>query len=325
MTTAIVPRTDLTPLVRLVTDALTSPHSKRAYSSALRRFGDWYTATAPGPFSRPVVHSYRAHLETMGTGRATINLALAALRKLAQEATDGGMLAPDAAMGILRVHGVKQLGLRTGNWLDKGETVLLLAAPDRGTLKGQRDAVILDLLLGCGLRRAEACCVTMAHLQARDGRPCIVNLAGKGGRLRTVPLPAWMPADVDAWTTAAHITDGRLLRSVGGLAGHGLAGRIGDKLSPSAIWLAVRQYGTAIGRPELAPHDLRRTFARLAERGGAGLRRVQQALGHSSVSTTERYLGAGVDLADSACDYLGVDADGGACRREYSSSEPVAR
>jgi integrase len=302
----ILPTSDLSPLVRLVSDAVTSPHTKRAYTRALRDFTIWYAALEPGPFSRRVVQQYRTYLEQTGRGRSSVNQSLSAIRKLADEAREGGLMDEAIAAGVCRLKGVKTLGQRTGNWLEKGEAVNLLALPNRGTLRGKRDAVALGLLVGCGLRRSEACAVDVEHIQARDGRACIVDLIGKGGRVRTVPMPAWVAADLQVWLMAARIDAGPVLRRVGGLDGHGQDGQVGGPLSSDGIWKIVKGYAVQVGRPELAPHDLRRTFARLAKRGGAGMQRIQYQLGHATETTTAGYVGADVDLSDAACDYLGV-------------------
>src|SRR5262249_31004888 len=84
----------------------------------------------------------------------------------------------------------------------------LLNAPDATTNKGLRDRAILAVLLGCGLRRSEVAALTFKHIQQRDGRWCIVDLVGKHGRVGTVPKPTWVKVAVDAWATAAGITDG---------------------------------------------------------------------------------------------------------------------
>ena len=68
----------------------------------------------------------------------------------------------------------------------------------------------------------------------------------------------------------------------------------------------VRLYGESIGVPDLAPHDLRRTVAKLAHKGRAALEQIQLSLGHASVQTTERYLGVRQDLTDAPCDRLGL-------------------
>jgi site-specific recombinase XerC len=126
---------------------------------------------------------------------------MSAIRKLAAEASDNGILAPELAAGIARVKSAKSVGVRTGNWLSARQAQSLLNAPNVLTLRGLRDRAILAVLLGCGLRRSEVAALTFNHLQQRDGRLCIVDLMGKHGRIRTMPMPAWVKVAIDAWTT----------------------------------------------------------------------------------------------------------------------------
>jgi site-specific recombinase XerD len=86
---------------------------------------------------------------------STINVQLSAIRKLAAEAADNRLLDADLAAGIAKVRGVKNEGVRAGNWLTREQARELLLAPDTSTLKGKRDRAILAVLLGCGLRRSE--------------------------------------------------------------------------------------------------------------------------------------------------------------------------
>jgi site-specific recombinase XerD len=81
------------------------------------------------------------------------------------------------------VKGAKRLGVRAGNWLGREQAEQLLALPDRSTLAGKRDRVVLALLLGGGLRREELATLTIAHVQQRENRWCLVDLEGKGKRL----------------------------------------------------------------------------------------------------------------------------------------------
>jgi len=216
---------------------------------------------------------------------------LSAIRKLAAEAADNGLLAPELAAGIIRVKGVKATGVRVGNWLSLQQAQDLLSAPDTTTMKGQRDRAMLALLLGCGLRRSEIATLTFAYIQSRDGRWCIVDLVGKHGRVRTAPVPTWVKVAVDAWTLAAGIGDGRIFRPVN--RGDRVAGeRMGEKV----VWQMLQEYAKAVGLTGIAPHDLRRTCAKLCRSAGGELEQIQMLLGHASVQTTERYLGTKQDL-----------------------------
>jgi site-specific recombinase XerD len=137
-----------------------------------------------------------------------------AVRKLAAEATDNGLLAPELASGIARIKGVKTVGVRVGNWLSLLQAQALLNAPDVRTRKGLRDRAMFATLLGCGLRRSELANLTVKHIQQRDSRWCVVDLVGKHGRVRTVPMPSWVKTAIDAWTAGAAVIAGHLFLPV---------------------------------------------------------------------------------------------------------------
>ena len=123
-----------------------------------------------------------------------------------------------------------------------------------------------------------------------------------GTRLvRSVPIPSWVKLALDEWTNAAGISSGLVFQSIhkGGYIKH-------ESMTPQAVRDIVKDYGQQIGLPELAAHDLRRTFAKLAHKGGAGLDQIQLSLGHASIKTTEKYLGVSQNLTDAPCDHLGL-------------------
>jgi integrase len=229
-------------------------HTRRSYDLALSRFLAWYrTAGTPG-LTRATVQRYRAYLEQQELSASSLNVHLSAVRKLAAEAADNGLLAPELAAGIAKVRGAKRLGTRAGNWLTPEEATALLNAPDRSALIGCRDRALLAFLVGCGLRRAELVSLDTGHLQLRDARWVIPDLEGKGSRLRTVPVPAWVKGIVDEWLERAGITAGAVFRPLN-KAGRILEGR----LSEDTVWNVVRAYGARLGKAGFAPHDLRRT------------------------------------------------------------------
>ena len=143
------------------------------------------------------MQAHRAALESQGYAAATINQRLASIKKLAREAAANGLLEAGMAAGIDQVAGIRQAGVRAGNWLTKAQAEALINGPDLATLKGKRDRALLALLVGCGFRRAEAAALTVEHVQQRDGRWVIVDLRGKHGRIRTVAVPAWVKLAVD--------------------------------------------------------------------------------------------------------------------------------
>ena len=290
------------PLVDLVLDSLASPHSRRAYHRALGEFFAWYPSNASGEgFTRATLQRYRSHLIKRGLSAASVNLALAALRKLAAEAAAHGGLSPLAAAGIRGVPGARRSGVRTGNWLTQQQAQQLLAEPDPDTPKGLRDRVLLGLLVGCGLRRGGAGGTGFFRRRAARRPLAIVDLVGKHGRVRTVPMPSWARTALDAWAAAAGISSGAVLRRVS------KGGRVGPgPITPQGVFEAVVSYASKAGLGRITPHDLRRTFAKLAHLGRAPLDQIQISLGHASIQTTERYLGLQQNLHDAPCDRLGL-------------------
>src|ERR1700716_2754183 len=203
-----------TKLKALVLDSVSSPITRRVYNMALDEFIAWFRLEPRPGFSKATVSAWRVSLQERSLGSSSIIIRRPAIRKLAAEAADNGLLAPELAAGISRVKSAKSTGIRVGNWLSLQQAQALLSAPDITTLRGLRDRAILAVLLGCGLRRSEAAALTFTHLQQRDGRWCIVDLVGKHGRVRTAPMPTWVKMAIDAWTSAATLVDGRVFRPV---------------------------------------------------------------------------------------------------------------
>src|SRR5246127_2980237 len=205
---------DLEHAKTAVLNSLNSADAKRGYSHAIDEFVDWYCSEPRLAFNRIVVLRYRSHLESRQLAPGTVNLRLGAVRRLAYEAADCGLLSADLAAGIRRVKGVKKLGVRLGNWLIAEQGQALWQAPNQQRLKGKRDRAMLALLLACGLRRHEAVALRLDHLQQREEHWALVDLAGKGGHVRTVPVPDWVRSELNNWLVAAGIDRGRVFRRV---------------------------------------------------------------------------------------------------------------
>src|SRR6266852_51641 len=205
---------DLEHAKAAVLNSLNSADAKRGYRHAIDEFVDWYCSEPRLAFNRIVILRYRSHLESRQLAPGTINLRLGAVRRLAYEAADCGLLSADLAAGIRRVKGVKKLGVRLGNWLTAEQGQALWQAPNHQRLKGKRDRALLALQLACGLRRHEAVALRLDHLQQRGEHWAIVDLVGKGGHVRTVPVPDWVRTELDDWLAAAAIDRGKLFRRV---------------------------------------------------------------------------------------------------------------
>jgi len=194
------------------------------------------------------------------------------------------------------------LGVRVGNWLTAEQGKRLLQAGSVDSLRGKRNRAMLAMLIGCGLRRAELLGLTMNSIQLREEHWVIADLAGKGGHIRTVPIPFWVKKAVDVWNEAAQITEGRVFRSIN------KAGKIwGNGMTPKVLWEVVKAAAGRAGIDKLAPHDLRRTCARLCHLAGGELDQIQFLLGHVSIQTTERYLGCKQELRFAVNDTLGIE------------------
>jgi site-specific recombinase XerD len=282
---------DLDHCKSAVLNSLGSPASRRVYEYAIDQFIAWYCSEPRLALNRIVVVRYRMHLETRGLAANTINQQLAAVRRLAHEAADSGLLSPELAAGISRVKGVKQLGFRSGNWLSAEQSSEVLKHACGDGMRAKRDYAMLAMLLGCGFRRSELVGLELDEIQMRQGHWAAVDLIGKGGHIRTVPIPDWVKSALDQWTVAAGVREGRIFRAVA------RAGKVwGKGISQNVVWYVVKTCCEKAGLEHIAPHDLRRTCAKLCHTSGGELEQIQFLLGHASVQTTERYLGCKQNL-----------------------------
>ncbi len=172
---------ELDQIKKSVLNSLTSLQSRRSYQHAMDEFIGWYCSEPRLALNRAVVLRYRLQLEEKKLAASTINVRLAAVRRLASEAADTGLLSPELVAGIRRVKGVPQLGRRVGNWLSAAEGGALLSGTAE-TLRQKRDAAIIALLLGCGLRRSEIVTLSVGDIQKREEHWAIVDLVGKAGQ-----------------------------------------------------------------------------------------------------------------------------------------------
>lgn len=288
-------------IIEMVADGLPSENSRRAYQRHLKEFFVWHRQENRPELNKALINRYVKNLREQKLSSSSINQKLSAIRKLATEAEDNNLLDSRIANGIRAVKGVPQRGRRTGNWLTKDEAQMWLNAPDVKTLKGTRDRAVLAVLIGCGLRRAEAAILSISHVQQREGRWAIVDIVGKRDKARTVPMPSWTKTAIESWTYSANINEGFIFRRVN--KGDNL---MGDGITEQAIYNIVAGYAEKLKNQGIAPHDLRRTFAKLAHKGGSPIDQIQLSLGHDSIQTTEKYLGVEQDLTDAPCDHLGL-------------------
>jgi integrase len=154
------------------------------------------------------------------------------------------------------------------NWLSLQQAQILLNAPGIATLKGLRDRAIIAVLIGCALRRSEVAALALAHIQQLDGRWCIVDLNGKHGRIRTVPIPTWVKVALDAWTSAGIVETGIVLRPIN------RGGKVwGERITEKVVWQMLQRYASEVGLSGIAPHDLRRHAPNSVDRSAESLSR----------------------------------------------------
>lgn len=290
----------------IVTKAGMHSHTGRAYTRALADFLQWYGAQEHGtPFSRALIYQYREALTGRGIAASSINQRMTPIRALARELAMAGALAEPIAAGIERVEGVKQRGKRLGNWLTVQQIDALVNLPNRQMRKGLRDRAILVTLIGSGLRRYELAALTVEQIQMRDGRWALVDIQGKHHRIRSVPINASVYVTLTAWLKCAGITSGAIFRPI----------NRGDRLtseaamSPQAVRDVVKDYVTRLSLGTVAPHDLRRTFAKHAHKNGVPLEQIQMSLGHSSIEYTALYVGNEQDFQHAPSDAIIMHLD----------------
>lgn len=272
------------PDLASIATARLSAHTQRAYSSAIRAF-----LARGAPLARESIQNWLAERKAKPVGAVALNVGLAAIKLLAREAWVRGLLDPNEWNAINDIRGEKVLGQRLGRWIDEDGIQKLLSVCDT------REKALIAVLCGAGLRRSELCALKWSQLQEWHGRMVLVDIRGKGGRVRSVAVPDWAAELVDAYKPGDARDDAPMFQS---LARSGTEHQIAPDtpLSPAGVMAIVARIAERADMPGLAPHDLRRSFARLARDGGADYDMIRHSLGHSSVATTERYVNSIQDL-----------------------------
>lgn len=278
-----------------------NPSTQRRYLQRIRHFAGWLEGR---PITKHELGEFKQYLAGRMCTPSTINGYMSAIRKLIDEAEELELIDEKTALRLRKVRGERMEGQRLGNWLSLEESQALIDAADPDTLKGKRDRAILGLMVWAGLRRSEIAGLTIGHLQMREGHNVLVDILGKRERVRSVKISVPLRRAIDEWLEAA----GRKELDPDSLVFVAMrkANRLDGirSVSHQAIYKLVIEYGEKIGHPELRPHDLRRTFAQLARKGGAKLEAIQRDLGHSSIETTQRYLGSTVSLDNASSDAI---------------------
>lgn len=305
--TTIIPAQPATDsiLAMIESNPKLQPSTKAKYKKAISK----YLATGNSLTDSEAVADYAAKLPTSTqkflSAAITIWGDTIALKAKAG-ATPENVAAVQAT--VYRIEALKKAiqvkagkGQKAHTWLTKDEVKRLIEACNTRTIQGKRDKVVLGLLVGAGLRREELSTLTFEDviLQPVAGKSrTVLNVRGKGAKDRVVPINDNLATALDEWK--AIVGPGPIARSIS------KGGAIGESLSAIGIFHIVRQAGTAIGKPELAPHDLRRTYAQLGYEAETPITQISKLLGHASVSTTQKYLNLDLDLRTTASDFIPI-------------------
>ncbi len=208
--------------------------------------------------------------------------------------------------GVYRIEAMRSAvkikvgkGTKAHIWLSQKQVteITALCGDDQ---EGRRDWIILGLLLGAGLRREELASLIFEVLKQQPIKGGkfrdVLQVIGKGAKDRVIPIKAMLAQRLRIWR--AIIGGGHVARSLGRKK------RLSSSMSGVAIFKLVRKYGTLIGIPKLAPHDLRRTYAQLGYEAGIPITQISRLLGHQNVATTQRYLDLELNLETTASDFI---------------------
>lgn len=286
--TPISPPPTLQKIVNLTIGRLESPHTKRVYMTALMNFFGWCGLARE--LSWETVNAYRTWMLDTGVAGPTMNLRLVAVRKLCETAFLAKDLPLEDYERIKRVQGAKKQDAKIGTWLTLEQLQQLLNAPTE-----PRDKALLAVLMGAGLRRDEICTIRVESFRKVRATWALADLIGKGGKRRSVPIADWCAILIEQWLIHATLPPDSFL-----FPRFSQRGTITSKpMTGQNVYRIVLKYSIPLGF-DIAPHDLRRSFARIAEESGANLRQVSLSLGHASISTTEIYLGRNQEFTKDA-------------------------
>ena len=280
-----------------------SSNTKRAYQGRIDLFLSWLELDQE-KFSRDSVQRY---LSIHCSSAASVwNQSIAAVKKLSSEAAANGWISRDDSDRISTIQSKTERGSKAGVWLTRTQAKEIIRLPDPDTLRGARDSAVLHLLLGSGVRRFELSGLRWNQLRFVEDRWRLMNIVGKGGRIRTITLPDWCVASLFQWAAWMMYVDSTSFSADSVIRRSFRWRSVKRRLSESAVRNIVVYY-SSLAKSRCAPHDLRRTYGKLARKGNAPIELIRDSLGHASVQTTEKYIGAGEEA--NAGDFIFLDLE----------------
>lgn len=280
--------------------AALQPTTKTKYTTEIQKM----RAAGVDPFDHAALQLYAAGLKSSRKSFLKSGLRIMALD---YENTIKASATPDNVnviqAGVYRLESMRNAvtvelpkGTKSHNWLTPIEVTKLTGLCD-DSLTGKRDYIILGLLVGAGLRREELAQLTFDDIKQQGDRT-VIEVTGKGNKTRIIPLSEKLVQRLAEWR--AICGSGSVARAMVKKS----KTEMGASMSAASIFELVRKYGAMIGRPELAPHDLRRSFAQIGYDAGISIVQISTLLGHSSVSVTQKYLNLALDLKITVSDFI---------------------
>jgi len=298
-----------------------SANTQRAYGKAIEDFALWAISQGiePKQITANTFDKHLSYLRTVqGVSESSIRIRVPALKKLVSWWRRERILDKDTHDDIIDGFkgDAKVKSQRQKTWLSANAVREAIDDIDTNKIKGIRDRAMAALMVGCGLRRNEVAEMQLDHIRPISGytqnkkyiERWKVDVYGKGSKWRPVAIPQWALPPLTEWLDCLDMTldktvaiEKPLFRKIqkGGLIlDDGIAGD------------TVRRAVSAVFGDEIAPHDLRRTFAQLMADGYKAngeqidIQQIQLNLGHESIRTTEIYLDAQTDMLDSAVDRI---------------------
>lgn len=281
-------------------------NTRRTYESRLNSFAEWSSrqnTSVPLTLLKTYVTYLRDERKLQArTIQGHMNTIKGMLKTAAALEPESAELAKlIVQMSLVKLP--KAIGQIMGQRLSEAETQRLIEAPGIETTAGLRNTCMLALLSVLGLRRNELCILRWGHITHMEGLPVISNLTSKHGRTRTMKLTPELYELLMRWgrLSKRDIAD-PTVKVFCPVTRDNFVLHNRPGLTPHAIYKMVLQSCERAGITIVRPHDLRRTAALLARKGGATIEQVQNLLGHESPQTTSHYIGEGFDLHNNAVD-----------------------
>lgn len=230
-----------------------SSRTKQAYAAELGRFLSWFSAADRSALTFAVATEYIGHLDQLNAGQSTINIALAALTKLAAVMAAHGAATGDTAYLIASMPR-RGRSASPDRSLTKEQAFALVSAPNTAKARGVRDRAVLAVLVGCGLTVSQCSSLTVEQL---DGNK-ILGLRGRGASVHEATMPDWVSEAVNEWLKKSGIKGGSVFVNAGG------GKRTGIGVDDSQIQRLVSKYAKQVGI-HVSPRDLAKSSAAFSD------------------------------------------------------------